>query len=272
MSEKRKQLFFSHTWRPDNLGRDTHQRVHELVKKIRLKGWTTWFDEEDMGGNIDAAMAEGIESADAIIICLTESYCKKINETAKDPRKRDNCLKEWTYANNRNKFMVPIVMEPCLLNTADWPPGIISLYLSSTLFIDASEDNLDKATEAINKFLYQEDLQPDINIRFSNSKIIHRPPPSPPLKSNSTHKLLSPLPSFLSMSLLPISQNKSNTSDKTSQKIPQSRSYTRKYTKKKIELPARSLSLSDKSEFLPNKDNLFRRRWNSTSNIKEIVL
>ena len=29
MMKKNKQLFFSHTWRPDNLGRNTHKRVHD---------------------------------------------------------------------------------------------------------------------------------------------------------------------------------------------------------------------------------------------------
>lgn len=271
MSKKRKQLFFSHTWHCDNLGRDTHQRVHELVKKIRYKGWTTWFDEEDMGGNIDAAMAEGIDCADAVILCLSETYFNKVQETAKDPRKRDNCLKEWTYMNTRNKLIIPVIMEPCLQDVKNWPPGIISLYLGSTLYIDASND-FDKAIESIHKFLYQESLQPDITKPSYKFKTIHRAPPPPPLNSNLLHKSLPPIPSFLSMSLLSTLQCKSNGSDKISTDDPLYRSYTRIYSKKKNELPVRSLSLSDKSDFIPNKDRLFRRRWHSTSNIKEIVL
>jgi hypothetical protein len=158
--EKNKQLFFSHTWRPDNIGRNTHDRVFEMVKKLRDNGWTTWFDEEDMGGNIDAAMAEGIENADAILVCLTETYCKKVNETAKNPRNRDNCLKEWTYANMRNKLLIPVIMEPCLLNTNNWPPGIVSLYLGSTLYINASNDDISEAVIFANSFLLKHGLQP----------------------------------------------------------------------------------------------------------------
>jgi len=160
MMKKNKQLFFSHTWRPDNLGRNTHKRVHTIVKKLRNNGWTTWFDEEDMGGNIDAAMAEGIENADAILICLTETYCKKVNETAKNPRNRDNCLKEWTYANMRNKLLIPIIMEPCLLNTNNWPPGIVSLYLGSTLYINATDNDLSESVIFANSFLLNNGLQP----------------------------------------------------------------------------------------------------------------
>ena len=48
----KKQLFFSHTWRPDKLGRDTHQRVTSLVRNMQKLGWTTWLDEDDIMGNI----------------------------------------------------------------------------------------------------------------------------------------------------------------------------------------------------------------------------
>ena len=167
-----KQLFFSHTWRPDNLGRNTHLRVFELVKKLRDCGWKTWFDEEDMKGNIDAAMADGIDNADVVLVCLTETYCKKVNETAKNLRTRDNCLKEWTYANARNKLMIPIVMEPYLLNPINWPAGIVSLYLGSTLYLDASKDDLEESVIFINKYLLKQGLQPNNNIKKIFTDII----------------------------------------------------------------------------------------------------
>ena len=151
MLAEKKQLFFSHTWKRDKQDRDNHQRVYELARNLRKYGWTTWFDEEDMGGNIDAAMANGIDNADVILVCLTEEYCKKVNETAKDPRKRDNCLKEWTYSNIQGKLMIPVIMESCLYNVSNWPPGVVSLYFGSTLYLDATSDNLENAIISINK-------------------------------------------------------------------------------------------------------------------------
>ena len=127
----KKQLFFSHSWQKDNLNRDTHKRVCELAKKLQIFGWSTWIDEENMVGNVDAVMANGIDNADVIIVCLTEQYFKKVNITANNPSERDNCLKEWTYANLRNKIMIPVIMEPSLSNAKDWPPGIVSLYFGS---------------------------------------------------------------------------------------------------------------------------------------------
>tara|TARA_B100001175_G_C19017816_1_gene406593 strand:- start:62 stop:310 length:249 start_codon:yes stop_codon:yes gene_type:complete len=69
------------------------------------------------------------------LVFLTEKYILKINESAKNPRTRDYCLKEWTYANHLNKLIIPIVFEPKLLNMDNWPQGIVSLQLSSSFFL-----------------------------------------------------------------------------------------------------------------------------------------
>ena len=42
-----RQLFFSHTWQTDKLGRDNHKRVYDLAKKLKKCGWTIWIDEDD---------------------------------------------------------------------------------------------------------------------------------------------------------------------------------------------------------------------------------
>jgi len=170
--KNKKQLFFSHTWQNDKLNRDNHKRVYELSEKIKQYGWSVWIDEDNIIGNIDAAMAMGIDNADVIIVCLTEEYCKKVNETANDPRRRDNCLKEWTYANARNKLMIPIIMEPCLSNISNWPPGIVSLYFGSTLYINASNSDLNVAIANINKLLLKYNLQPKNKNNINNIKNI----------------------------------------------------------------------------------------------------
>jgi hypothetical protein len=157
------QLFFSHTWRPDKEGRDNHDRVRQLVHRIHKKGWGTWFDEYNMVGNIDASMAAGIDNCECVIVCLTETYCLKINETARNPRKRDNCHKEWNYACNRDKLMIPIIMEPYMLDTSKWPAGVVPLYLGSTLYLDMSnDDKYDKCIFELDEMLKHYSLIPKI--------------------------------------------------------------------------------------------------------------
>jgi hypothetical protein len=150
-----KQLFFSHNWGRDNLDRDNHDRVRQIAHKIALHGWSIWLDESEMVGNIDACMAKGIDDCDCVIVCITESYCRKINETARNPRKRDNCLKEWNYACNRGKLMIPIIMEPYMLDPSKWPSGIVPLHLGSTLYLDASNDDIvGKCIFSLNRMLH----------------------------------------------------------------------------------------------------------------------
>ena len=160
----------SHTWNIDNLNRNNHERVLEFSKKLNNCGWSTWIDEENIIGNIDAAMADGIDNSEAMIICLTESYLLKVNESARDQYKRDNCLKEWTYGNARNKLMIPVIMEPLLLDTKNWPPGIISLYFGATLYIDATKDNLNNSVIHIHEVLQKYNLKPN-NISNNNKKL-----------------------------------------------------------------------------------------------------
>jgi len=162
-----KQLFFSHTWQNDKLNRNNHMRVRELAEELYKFGWSYWIDEDNMISNIDAAMAKGIDNAEVVIICLTEQYFIKVNETANNPQKRDNCLKEWTYAIARNKLMIPVIMDISLSNISDWPPGIISLYFGSTLYINASTDNLKKTAYDIDKLLLKYHLK---SMKYKNMK------------------------------------------------------------------------------------------------------
>lgn len=146
----RKQLFLSHTWTRDEDGRDTHERVRTLAAKLRGLGWTVWFDETDMQGNVDACMAAGIDDADAIILCLTREYARKVNRNARiDGRQsNDNCYKEFSYACTRSKVLVPVVFERAMRSTGTWSPGVLCMRLSSELYVDATDD-LDAAATTL---------------------------------------------------------------------------------------------------------------------------
>ena len=153
MNNLKNQLFFSHSWKNDNLGRNNHYRVYKLAKILQNQGYSIWIDEDNMIGDIDYCMSDGIENSDIILVCLSESYFKKIDEAAKNPYKRDNCYKEWSYSNARQKKMVPMIMEPSLKNISNWPPSIISLYFASQLYIDCTFDNLQINTNNILNYL-----------------------------------------------------------------------------------------------------------------------
>lgn len=130
-------LFLSHTWRPDGLGRNTHGRVANVNDELAERGVQTWFDEEvGMSHDIDSCMAEGIEECDVFVVFVTCAYCKKVERAARDPCSRDNCYKEFSYAQCLNKLMLPVVFEPNVLD--EWPRGIVKMNCANKMYVDGS--------------------------------------------------------------------------------------------------------------------------------------
>ncbi len=150
----RKLLFLSHSWSKDNLNRDNHLRVKKLKEHLNNLGWSCWFDEDDMGISVDASMVKGIEESEVFIVCLTKSYCEKINRSSYNLRSRSNCLKEWNYANARNKFIIGIIMEPLDL----WPRGIVTMYLSGLMYINGSGDDILNTAQQLNSILIKNNI------------------------------------------------------------------------------------------------------------------
>ena len=104
-------VFVSHNW---------------INKKLKEMGYKTWFDEKNIRGCIDEKMAQGIESAEGVIVFLTRAYHEKVNgENA-----GDNCKKEFLYASEKKARakMVPVVMEKSMLKTNSWS-GLIGFHL-----------------------------------------------------------------------------------------------------------------------------------------------
>lgn len=122
-------LFVSHTWRADEEGRNTHARVRSLVNYLQQAGVKVWFDEEMLKyGNIDTAMADGIDSCTHFLACLTVKYINKVNNGVRQNPMIDNCAKEFNYAMVRGKPIIPLILESAALDSRKWTPGIVSFY------------------------------------------------------------------------------------------------------------------------------------------------
>ena len=133
-------IFLSHAWGKDCLDRDNHARCRELYIKMKESGYSLWFDEKNMKGNIDNSIIKGINNSKIILICLTKKYCDKINNAANNSLPNDNCYKEWSYSLFRQKIIIPIIMEPVMNEIYTQNDGIIQMYLNNTMFIDFSEE------------------------------------------------------------------------------------------------------------------------------------
>ena len=134
-------LFMSHTWTMDELGRDNHKRVLYIGKGLARAGWSVWIDEHNMCGNIDKCMTSAIDGATVVLLCLSRDYFERINEN-----RMSNVQKEWMYVHFRKKTTLPLVMDPSLLNHDSWPSGIVGMYISRDMYVDASHNDVDKIT------------------------------------------------------------------------------------------------------------------------------
>lgn len=135
-----KDIFISHSWCKDGLKRNNHTRCKKLADKLIKSGYTVWFDSYDLCGNIDATIMEGINNAKVVLVCLTKKYCDKINNCVSNQVTNDNCYKEWNYSIFKNKIIIPILMEPCMIDIFLTQEGVIQMHLNSMMFINFSKN------------------------------------------------------------------------------------------------------------------------------------
>ena len=164
-------LFLTHDWGVDELERDNHKRVDRLNKKLQDKGVVTWFDSEQMKGEVVEQMIRGIDNSQLVIVFVTKRYNDKINSS----NANDNCKKEFNYAIRTKSAskIIPVVMEPRMIDHKAWT-GLLNMELAGKLHIDStSDDDIDavvnhiiKEMNAIIKPLWV--LKKDINMEDIN--------------------------------------------------------------------------------------------------------
>jgi hypothetical protein len=125
--------FLSHNWGENN-------KNHIIVKKInielRKRGLITWFDENQMDGNIRFRMAEGIDNTKCVVVFITKEYRDKVNGIDMT----DNCKYEFSYAMNQfgSQNMIPVILDTEMKDTKKWK-GELGAALGSMMYIDLSD-------------------------------------------------------------------------------------------------------------------------------------
>ena len=147
--EDAKDLFLSHNWGNDCLGRDNHSRVANLNEALKKADMKTWFDEDNLEGHIGQGMTDGIDKSDYVAVFITEKYIDKV---AQKYGLEDNCRQEYDYSVRRKgiKNLIPIVMEPNCKNLHNWH-GSLGATLASQMYIDYTND--DKLNDVLREVL-----------------------------------------------------------------------------------------------------------------------
>ena len=174
-------VFISHASDRVDDGRDNHaraKRLNEGLQKLKVK---TWFDDEQMQGNILQRMAEGIERSAVVLMCVSRKYMEKVNMGGSN-----NCKLEFEYAYKKRTplCMLPVVMEESMTNTVTWV-GVLGLLLGNHLYckltsdIDADFDcAVAKIAESVDKMLQQALPNEMQSAAMKMSSRLHSPAPS----------------------------------------------------------------------------------------------
>jgi hypothetical protein len=161
-------VFLTHDWNTDELGRDNHVRVNRINEEMKKMGFRTWFDEERMNGQITQKMIDGIDRSICVIVFITKNYIQKASGTGLK-KDQDNCYIEFEWAQrNKGRYkMIPIVMEPRCQDTTKWF-GLVGSTLGGTLYVNHSSD--EKLENTVNDLTEKimTIVQTPLNKRFSN--------------------------------------------------------------------------------------------------------
>ena len=125
-------VFLSRNWGNAELGRDNHQRVSKINKKLKKLDYKTWFDEDDMKGDIINRMADGIGQTQGVIVFITKKYHRKVT----GEKTNDNCRREFDYAFRirTSSKMMAVVMEQGMCDTSKWKRSV-GMHLGGKIFV-----------------------------------------------------------------------------------------------------------------------------------------
>ncbi|UJR27607.1 hypothetical protein I4U23_008888 [Adineta vaga] len=125
--EEQYDLMISYSWADMDLA---HRIFHHLTEKL---GYKIWLDQEQMHGSTIEAMANAVDNAQFILMCMSETY-----------KRSANCKSEAEYAFNRKKHIVPCKMKKDY--SAD---GWLGFILGTRMYIDFETQEFEKAIELL---------------------------------------------------------------------------------------------------------------------------
>nr|XP_054752090.1 uncharacterized protein LOC129257722 [Lytechinus pictus] len=115
VQSRRQHVMISYQW-------DNQPLILQMRDEIKRAGYKLWVDVDCMYGSTLQAMAEAIENACAIVMCISERY-----------KESPNCRTEAEYAFLKRKRIIPIMMEEFYR-----PDGWLGLIIGAKFYMDFS--------------------------------------------------------------------------------------------------------------------------------------
>ena len=93
IASTRNHVMISYQW-------DSQEVLVEVKNRLQASGYKVWMDLEQMKGSTLDAMAEAVENASVVLVCVSRRY-----------KESQNCRSEATYAYDLKKDIIPLMME-----------------------------------------------------------------------------------------------------------------------------------------------------------------
>ncbi|CAF3740913.1 unnamed protein product [Rotaria sp. Silwood1] len=152
-------IMLSYQWNSQEL-------VKKVANKLKQNNIPIWFDiAGDMKGNINSAMANGVEGSAMIISFNTLAYSKSVN-----------CQKEFTYAMQLEKNLVPVLLENEKNFQDTWLGNAIAsldkVNMENESLFDSSFDViLQRIKKALEEKVNEDSNQSEIITRFEGGAV-----------------------------------------------------------------------------------------------------
>lgn len=104
---------------------DYQKQVTKIRDALKGLGFKVWMDIDSMRGNIYEKMAEGVEGASVMIVCMSSKY-----------QTSESCTRECQYGQDRKNCIIPIKLESGFNAT-----GALGLITAGKLYIDFSDSS-----------------------------------------------------------------------------------------------------------------------------------
>ena len=107
-------------------------------KELQNSGFVTWFDDDRLHGNVQTAMARGIERSRCALVFLTKEYQDKVN--GKGPKGCiDNCYLEFRHIARKltPERIIPVIMEEDMRDDQKWEE-VLGINIGGRIYVDMS--------------------------------------------------------------------------------------------------------------------------------------
>jgi hypothetical protein len=112
-------IFFSHAW-------SNKKFLAHVYHYLCCSGYKVWYDQNEMGYNLDHSMLTGIRNSKIVVVCLSRIY-----------QERANCLKELEWAAKEGKPVVILLLESGIQSWISEP--VLKACSLSNMYVDLSE-------------------------------------------------------------------------------------------------------------------------------------